>query len=230
MYGGTGPMWPGYRHNWADNELYWVAKCLGRLWERPDLSQHHAHFSRDGKPPEDYWTRNVSSADRADVQTFIARSWQNFPGHQPRDLNLRFDHELFQREYTRAPETYWISRYGATDDAATRISNALKTCAAQGCTRVAIYGAGTHTRSAAAALMDAPVHIDCIIDDSPLHAGRSLWNFPILTLAQAQSRNLDAVILSSKTMEAELAKAAHPLTTQGTKLIHLYLYPTPKAA
>jgi hypothetical protein len=76
--------------------------------------------------------------------------------------------------------------------------------------------------------MDAPVHIECIIDDSPLHAGRSLWNFPILTLAQAQSRNLDAVILSSKTMEAELAKAAHPLTTQGTKLIHLY--PTTQAA
>ena len=225
MYGGDGPLCRDYWHNWADNELYWLSKCMGVLWDRPDLSHHHAHFSREGKAPEDYWTRNVSGKDRVDVQTFVARSWLGFPGHEPTDEKRRFDTTLFSREYTRAPEAYWISRFGAKageNEAAINMSIALDRCAKQNMQRVGIMGAGTHTRDCGSILMEPPVNVVALIDDNSLMQGKSLWNYPIVSVEQALDLRLDAVILSSKSAEKQLAAAAQPLVRGGTNLIYLY--------
>jgi hypothetical protein len=224
-YGGQGPMPAQYRHNWADNELYWVARCLGSLWERPDLSQRHEHFSRTGDAAPEYWTRNVAGKDRDDVQTFIARAWQHFPGCEPSDASRRFNADLFRAEYRNTAEAYWISRYGqqlVTSDAEARVRAAMMECRAQGRTIVGIFGAGTHTRALAALLMDPPVCVTCIIDENPALAGRSLWNYPIVTPAHAATLGLDAVILSSHTMEDALEAASQPLVAHGVPVIRLY--------
>ncbi len=224
-YNGAGPMPAMYRHNWADNELYWVAKCLDALWERPDLSQRHEHFSRTGDAAPEYWTRNVARNDRDDVQTFIARAWQDFPSCAPADGSRRFNRELFRSEYRNTAEAYWISRYGqqlVTSDAEARVRAAMLECRAQGRTVIGIFGAGTHTRALGPLLMDPPVCVSCIIDENPALAGRSLWNYPIVTPAQAATLGLDAVILSSQTMEDALERASQPILAQGVPVIRLY--------
>lgn len=43
---GNGPLWPGYFHMGADEELQAVATKLGILWQRPDLNHHHQHWGR----------------------------------------------------------------------------------------------------------------------------------------------------------------------------------------
>ncbi len=225
MYGGKGPLWPGYWHNWADNELFWLSKCMGVLWERPDLSHHHVHFSREGKQPAAYWSQNVSGKDRQDVQTFIARSWLGFPEHAALGAVRAFDAELFKREYGRAPEAYWMSRYGGdagANEAQVRMKAALEMCAKRNQKRVAIMGAGTHTRECAAVLMEPAVKVVAIIDDNPLMHGKSLWNYPIVSVQGALELQLDAVILSSKAAENQLAASAAPLANRGVSIVRLY--------
>ena len=63
----AGRLWPGYRHNWADHELRWVADGLGALWMNPALEQRHEHFTRTGNAAPAYWTDTVSAADRRDA-------------------------------------------------------------------------------------------------------------------------------------------------------------------
>jgi hypothetical protein len=234
-YGGRGPMHGEYRHNWADNELYWVARALGALWERPDLTQEHRHFSRTGETRPDYWTEHVERHDREDVQRFIARVWLGFPGCEPlagpRGAPV-FDADLIRREYHHTAEAYWIARYGeplTRGDGETRLRNALAECATRGEHRIAIFGAGTHTRRAVNALAEppAPVEIVCLIDDHAERRGqgnacRRLWGFPVFSVEQALDLNLDAVILSSQTMEAALVRSAAPLATHGVRIVPLY--------
>jgi hypothetical protein len=44
--GGRGPLWPEYFHCGEDEELQAVAIKYGVFWQRPDLTQHHAHWGR----------------------------------------------------------------------------------------------------------------------------------------------------------------------------------------
>jgi len=224
-YGGRGPMWPGYRHNWADNELFWVSRCLGALWSRPDVAQRHEHFTRSGGAEPDYWTEQVARPDRDDVQLFIARAWQGFPGHEPLGEAPAFDHDLFRREYRSIAESYWITRYGlgaAAPEAARRMRAALQRLARAGKRRVALYGAGTHTRAMGGALMQPPVEIVCLIDDDPRLAGERLWNYPIVGRDAARTLGLDAVVLSSNSREEELREAAAALASDGVEIVPLY--------
>jgi hypothetical protein len=225
MYQGSGPMPSGYRHNWADNELYWVAKCLHGLWERPDLSQHHEHFTRTGQDKPSYWTSNVETKDRDDVQLFIARSWQKFPGHEPRGVSRPFDAELFKRENRGLAEAYWMTRYGfgtINSTSGGKIAAAFAVCIQRGWKRVGLFGAGTHTRALGTALMQPPVEIAAIVDDNAALQGQSLWGYPIVSQQQAQGMKLDAVILSSNSMEEELWAAAAPLRNAGIPVLRLY--------
>ncbi len=228
-YGGRGPLPVGYRHNWADNELYWVARCLGRLWERPDLTQYHHHFSRGTQEAPEYWSASATNNDRHDVQLFLARAWQRFPDHQPLAVNSAatpaFDAARFEREYTGAAEAYWIDRYGSamlTGGPAARLRDALESCHQRGKRRVALFGAGSHTRGAAAALMQPPVQVLAIIDENPGTQGTSLWNIPVMCPRTAAALRLDAVILSSRTMEDELVRSCGPLTANGAEIVRLY--------
>lgn len=48
MNQGRGPFWPEFYHMFSDECLQEVAKKLGVLWQRRDLTHHHDHPRRDG--------------------------------------------------------------------------------------------------------------------------------------------------------------------------------------
>jgi len=86
VYGGKGPLFEGYFHNFADEELQCVARKLGVLWQRRDVTQVHRHWSREGKPmPE--WASKINNALESDWEQsqalFRSRKAHGFPGHEP---------------------------------------------------------------------------------------------------------------------------------------------------
>ncbi len=90
-YGGNGPMYAGYRHMYADEELREVAIKLGVYWERRDLIQLHKHWGR--KPGDEFATMAdcpdfllpVNTQEHwAESQTlFVRRKIAGWPGHEP---------------------------------------------------------------------------------------------------------------------------------------------------
>lgn len=48
---GRGPLWPGYKWEYVDEDLHNVAKRLGLLRHRADLSHYHDWHGRKGEPP-----------------------------------------------------------------------------------------------------------------------------------------------------------------------------------
>jgi len=237
-YGGRGPMPPEYRHNWADNELYWVARCLGSLWSRPDLSQPHEHHTRLGETAPAWWRAEVEANDRRDLQTFLARCWQRFPGCEPLGGGRTFDAAEFERAYDGSAEAVWAARYGldaAGGEAARRLRAAMESLASRGLRRVAVYGAGSHTRACAGVLMRPPVDVVCIIDDAPAMRGERLWNYPVVPLDAVRGRGgdgpgVDAVIISSAALEPELHERAGPLEAAGVEVVRLYADAAPTEA
>lgn len=225
MYGGTGPMPSMYRHNWSDVELFWVAKGMGCLWQRPDLSQYHDHFYRRRTERPDYWEQNVHSADRDDVQMFLARRWLNFPGHEPKGPAPKFDPSVLRHDVKRLAERHWVNLYASDlldSSWSDRMRSALDRCAMQGRTRVALYGAGTHTRALGSVLREPPVQIVCIIDDDPGTHGQKLWNFPIVSREDALRMHVDAVVLSSNSLEDKLWENAARFRANSIPVIRLY--------
>ncbi len=230
MYQGEGGMFPGYRHNWADNELYWLAKGMGVLWERPDLIHHHEHFTRSGSQKPDYWKANVETRDLEDCRTYINRSWSRFPGHQPLPrpgaapapvfdssvlaqgaLHLA-EIRMAQSAYTEGVRAAWLRA----------MTSALDSCAGAGLDPVALYGSGTHTRVVGEALMRAPVHIDCVIDDNESRQGQRLWNWPIVSRPEALRRRVRAVVCSANSHESLLWDNAADFLRAGVRVIRLY--------
>lgn len=88
MYGGNGPMFEGYYHNFADEELQQVARRLGVLWQRRDLIHYHRHHARvsDIATAPD-WIKRINDPKRSDwaesQRLFVDRKAAGFPGHQP---------------------------------------------------------------------------------------------------------------------------------------------------
>lgn len=227
MYHDTGPFWPGYHHNWADNELYWLARCMDAFWERPDLTQRHEHFARAQATniAPAYWTASARGHDRRDVDLFIARAAAGFPGYEPRAIARRFDRDRFDALYTSLAEVHRLSAHGTPVEAPhaeRRMRRALQGCADAGRRRVMIYSAGGHTHAVVPALADSPAPIIGLIDDSPALAGQTRWGWPIVPLEQAQSLRPDAVILSSNTREDELAGRCALLELSGVEVVRLY--------
>ncbi len=224
-YSGRGPLNGAYRHNWADADLFWVARCYGRLQIREDLVQRHEHFTRTGDQPPEYWTDAVDCHDRHDVQLFLSRCWGAFPGAAPIGCERSFDRALFDAEYPHNAESHWMARYGralVVEEGERRLREALERCARDGLGKIAIFGAGSHTRSASGVFMNPPVAIQCIIDDDPRLAGRSLWNYPVLTTEAAAELKPDAVVISSRSMEAALVERASELARRGAAIVTLY--------
>ena len=229
MYAGRGGMCDAYTHHWADDELYWVSRCLGALWSRDDVSQYHDHFRRTGAEMPEYWRQSVHANDARDTLTFIARAASGFPGCEPAwpagSAAPRFDRDLFRSEYKGRAETYWRTHHAAQpqrSEAEARIEAALQRCAELGLRRVALFGAGRHTRKAAAALAQPPVEVAAILDENPDLGGTRLWNFPVWGVALAAAKGLDAVVLSSDAMEPALRAAAEPLRAAGAAVVGLY--------
>ncbi|MEM1166461.1 MAG: hypothetical protein AAGI30_09260 [Planctomycetota bacterium] len=99
---------------------------------------------------------------------------------------------------------------------------ALARCARRNLNRVAIYGAGLHTRRMAGALADPPVDIVCIIDDDPLRAGSRLWNIPVVSRTDVLHMGINAIVLSSDTAEDAMWRASATLRDAGLHVIRLY--------
>ncbi|MBX3351428.1 MAG: FkbM family methyltransferase [Phycisphaeraceae bacterium] len=103
-----------------------------------------------------------------------------------------------------------------------RVRRALDLCKREGLTRVALYGAGQHTRALGDVLMSPAASVVCVIDDALGASGESLWGFPIVTRQRAMDMGLDAVILSANSHEPALWKASEPLRASGVRVIRLY--------
>lgn len=84
MYGGNGPLFAGYHHNFVDNELQEVAVRMGVLWQRPDLCQKHNNWMWTTKVRPAFLDKAYSQPEWDKAQgLFFSRRAQNFPGHEP---------------------------------------------------------------------------------------------------------------------------------------------------
>ena len=92
MYGGKGPLWPEYTHQFVDQELQEVAVKLGVFWQRPDLTHLHQHWGRPregermgqaSRMPEFLKEANSAAHWIKFKQLFEQRKALGFPGHEP---------------------------------------------------------------------------------------------------------------------------------------------------
>jgi hypothetical protein len=84
-YGGNGPLWSEYAHMFCDEELQCVAEKLGVFWQRRDLTQHHAHWGRDGftHAAPDFLREANSGGHWAKYgELFARRKAAGFPGSE----------------------------------------------------------------------------------------------------------------------------------------------------
>lgn len=222
MYGGRGPMYGGYHHNYADNELYWVAKGLNALWERTDLSHFHDHFTRTGESQPDYWN-SVKQRDLQDCLLYYARVHETFPGHAPTQAALcrPFDESLPRAEMLLLAE-HRLFRVAIDNPYSNAIAKALTQCADEGEHTVGLYGFGLHTQVAGSALREPPVKIACIIDDNESNHGRVAWGIPVVSRHTALAMGLQAVVLSGNSVEDRLWSNATPFRERGINVRRLY--------
>ncbi len=82
MYGGRGPYSEEYYHMFGDECLMNVAKLVGVLWQRRDLTQYHMHWARERKPMPAY-LKKANAEFHAAKQIFDRQKASGFPGHQP---------------------------------------------------------------------------------------------------------------------------------------------------
>ena len=102
------------------------------------------------------------------------------------------------------------------------VREAFYRCAARGERRVALYGAGTHTRAIGEALCTPEVEIVCIIDDDARRHGTTLWGFPIIAPDRILEQKVDAVVLSANSIEQQLWDRPAPLREAGISVERLY--------
>lgn len=163
------------------------------------------------------WRRLNLSFDNPDFD------WENF---------LYLNEECVPRsEFARAilesgilPEP--VARRGRSDRqrelAAESMLRVMESLAAQGVQRVALYGAGQHTRRLKDRLRDAPVHVAGILDDNASLHGTHLGPFKIHPPSDAGKLGIDAVILSSDRAEQELWQQRERFEQLGIPARRLY--------
>jgi len=79
--GGTGPLWHEYVHEFVDAELHDVAKGLGILWHRSDLSQHHKWWGREGQEQPEHLKHLAAQWDTVKA-IYEGRKAAGFPGSE----------------------------------------------------------------------------------------------------------------------------------------------------
>lgn len=102
------------------------------------------------------------------------------------------------------------------------VRRAIAACRSAGMKRVALYGAGTHTRAVGDALMEPGVEIVGIIDDDHRRHGQRLWGFPIISPDRALELEPDAIILSANTFEDQLWEKTATHRAAGIHVARLY--------
>jgi radical SAM superfamily enzyme YgiQ (UPF0313 family) len=108
------------------------------------------------------------------------------------------------------------------DLARERMVEVLRSLAAQGARRVALYGAGRHTRRLQDHLIEAPVEVVGVLDDNAALHGTHLGPFPICGPSDVGKLSVDAVILSSDQWEDRLWEQRGPFEQLGIPVWRLY--------
>lgn len=78
-YGGRGPFWDEYLSFYGDEDLHCYAEAAGLLWNNPELSHLHRHWSFGHMERQDYHHRAQRNWDQ-DYATFQRRQAAGFPG------------------------------------------------------------------------------------------------------------------------------------------------------
>lgn len=79
-YEGRGPFWNGYGSYYGDEDLYEVAKDLGKLHQEPEITIFHNHWSFGHQDQADYQKRNSDNHWMQDKALFFSRKQAGFPG------------------------------------------------------------------------------------------------------------------------------------------------------
>lgn len=102
-----------------------------------------------------------------------------------------------------------------------RVRSIAARAAAQGCSRIAVYGTGKHTRRLAP-IFDGSLPFVGFIDDAP-PAWEYMFGLPIVSFEKAlDALRPDAVILSSDAWEARMWERTLPLRRAGVRVIPIY--------
>ena len=79
------------------------------------------------------------------------------------------------------------------------VEKAFRQMRDDGHARVAVWGAGDHTRRILGALFDAPVDIACLVDDAPDLQGRRICGWSVLSVDELFARSdVTALLISSR--------------------------------
>lgn len=92
------------------------------------------------------------------------------------------------------------------DEALARAELRLRALAPTGLRRVALYGAGEHSRRLIALAEGGPCRIVAVVDDGPAHV--RFAGLPLVTPADWAGLDADALVISSRGSEATLARRA----------------------
>jgi hypothetical protein len=106
------------------------------------------------------------------------------------------------------------------DESLARAVVRLHGLATQGLRRVALYGAGSHSRRLLDGLTGGPCTVVGVIDDAP--SADRFEDLPLVTPASWSRLSADALVLSSRGAESELAARAAGWLPPGVPLIRLH--------
>ena len=87
--------------------------------------------------------------------------------------------------------------------------------------RLAVFGAGAHTRWLLSITSDLPrAHVRCVVDDDPKTA--TLYGYPVRTADEVDSATVDIVLISSDRWESRLADRARQVWGDCVEIVRLY--------
>jgi radical SAM superfamily enzyme YgiQ (UPF0313 family) len=122
-----------------------------------------------------------------------------------------------------APKTDVFVRQCVPENVAQRMTmQTLKAWSAADGRPIAVFGAGKHTRKVLPALMESPVEIVAIVDDSPDRIGTRLGRWPVVSAEKMRELPIGAVLVSSDMRQEELAGRVRPLVEGRCKLLTVY--------
>ncbi len=87
---------------------------------------------------------------------------------------------------------------------------------------VAVFGAGRHTRKVLPALIESPVSIAAIVDDSPDRIGTRLGPWEVVSAEAMLALDIGAVLVSSDRCQDEIVSRLRPLVEGTRRLLVLY--------
>jgi hypothetical protein len=103
-----------------------------------------------------------------------------------------------------------------------RARSAIKSLAAAGHTRLALYGSGRHTRGIADHLAALSPQVLAIIDDDPRAQGLTIGGVRVMSAESAAALAITAIILSSDAHERAMWDRTAAFRSKGVRVVPLY--------